>query len=85
MSKIDRVLGMLIDHIAIDDENRRHAIYFAGIPLAPTLHSCTRVIGGMLMVVMEYIPDSEGGSLPDSSLPGPVLQAARRDVSKALK
>ena len=27
-------------------------------PLAPTLHSCTRVVGGLYMVVMEYISTS---------------------------
>ena len=29
-------------------------------PLAPALYSCTRVIGDMYMVVMEYIPESRG-------------------------
>jgi serine/threonine protein kinase len=32
-------------------------------PLAPDLYFCNRVIGGMYMVVMEYIPESRGRSL----------------------
>ena len=53
-------------------------------PLAPTLYSCTRVIGGMFMVVMEYLP---GASLRDVPLPLPATtyEAVRRDVSRALE
>ena len=53
--------------------------------LAPTLHFCTRVIGGMYMVVMEYIPTSKGQSLyaaPPQSLSA--LEVIRQGVSQAL-
>jgi len=52
-------------------------------PLAPALHSCTRVIGDMFMVVMEYLP---GASLLDVLLPLPasVQETIRRDVPLAL-
>ena len=53
-------------------------------PLAPTLHYFTPVIGNMFMVVMEYIPVSEGKSLYAVSLPAPALEAVRRDVTQAL-
>jgi len=53
-------------------------------PLAPTLYSCTRVIGGMFMAVMEYLP---GASLRDVPLPLPAAayEAVRRDTSRALE
>ena len=53
-------------------------------PLAPTLHSCTRVIGDMFMVVMQYVP---GVPLLDVLLPLPAAthEAVRRDVSEALE
>ena len=53
-------------------------------PLAPALHSCTRVIGDMFMVVMQYLP---GTSLLDVLLPLPTstCEAIRRDVSRALE
>jgi len=53
-------------------------------PLAPALHSCTRVIGDMFMVVMEYLP---GTPLLDVWLPIPasVHEAIRRDVPRALE
>jgi serine/threonine protein kinase len=58
-------------------------------PLAPTLHSCVHVIGGMHMVVMEYIPKSRGWSIdPHSSAdnphPPPAPAVINRDVTKAL-
>ena len=53
-------------------------------PLAPTLHSCTRVIGDLFMVVMQYISESEGGCLRDVSL-RPNLEAVRAGVSEALR
>ena len=58
-------------------------------PLAPALYFCARVIGGMHMVVMEYISKSRGWSLdPLSSTGGlpspPVPDVIRRDVTKAL-
>ena len=53
-------------------------------PLAPALHSCTRVIGDMFMVVMEYLP---GASLLEVLLPLPasVQEAIHRDVPRALE
>ena len=65
-------------------------------PLAPTLYSCTRVIDDIFMVVMQYIPVSEGKSLYAISNPPPALHPTRhsaleafeevcRDVSKALE
>jgi hypothetical protein len=65
-------------------------------PLAPALYSCTRVIDGIFMVVMQYIPASEGKSLYAISSPPPALHPTRhnalkafeavcRDVSKALE
>ena len=57
-------------------------------PLAPALHFCARVVGGMYMVIMDYIPQSMGCSV-DLYSSGPVLpqdlpQVVERDVSKAL-
>ena len=53
-------------------------------PLAPALYYCTPVIGGMYMVVMEYVPAK---SLHNAPLPLPTsaLKAINRDVSKALE
>ena len=57
-------------------------------PLAPALYSCTRVIGDMFMVVMEYMP---GASLFDIllntplPLPASIHEAIRRDVPWALE
>jgi len=53
-------------------------------PLAPALYSCTRVVGDMFMVVMEYLP---GTSLRDVPLPLPAAtyEAVRRDISRALE
>ena len=53
-------------------------------PLAPALYSCTPVLGGMFMVIVEYFP---GASLRDapSPLPVAVYEAVRRDVSRALE
>lgn len=53
-------------------------------PLAPALHFCARVIGGMYMVVMEYVPTSMGQSIfctPIANLSSEVIQ---RDVAGAL-
>ena len=118
--KVDRLLGTPINQAAIDEENKRHAMYLArpptGVeggtltedkvlvkfavkynedahrlladhdpPLAPTLHSCTRVIGDMFMVVMQYIPSSGGASLYACSLSPAVFEAVHRDISEALK
>ena len=57
-------------------------------PLAPALYFCGRVIGDVYMVVMEYIPRTEGRSI-DRRSSGPALprnlpQIVERDVSKAL-
>lgn len=55
-------------------------------PLAPTLYSCKRVIGDMFMVVMQYIPESEGTSLCTRSLlPPSALKIIQQDVSHALE
>ena len=61
----------------------------AGQNLAPTLHFCARVTGGMYMVVMEYIPNSRGWSLdPLSSVDDPPSlpkpEVIHRDIFKAL-
>jgi len=53
-------------------------------PLAPVLHSCTRVIGDMFMVVMQYLPNA---SLLKVLLPLPASahEAVHRHVSRALE
>jgi len=53
-------------------------------PLAPALHFCTRVIGDMYMVVMEYIPKSKGQSLFVAPPPQPALEGVRKDIERAL-
>ncbi|KAF8318035.1 uncharacterized protein EI90DRAFT_3084491 [Cantharellus anzutake] len=54
-------------------------------PLAPKLYSCTPVVGGMLMVVMEYIPQSEGASLHNHRPQESALQVIHQNISKALE
>ena len=58
-------------------------------PLAPALYFCARVVGDMYMVVMEYIPESKGGSIDRVSGRSPLRrnlpQLVERDISKALK
>ena len=53
-------------------------------PPAPTLHSCTPVVGDTFMAVMQYVP---GASLFNTPMPLPTSaqEVVRRDVSKALK
>jgi serine/threonine protein kinase len=59
-------------------------------PLAPALHFCERVIGDMYMVIMEYIPESKGGSICSENIdahfpfPKDLPRIVERDVSKAL-
>ncbi|KAF9644456.1 hypothetical protein BDM02DRAFT_947327 [Thelephora ganbajun] len=55
-------------------------------PLAPALHFCARIVGGVYMVVMEYIPKSKGQSIDPHSSPdsSPVPEVVHRDVSKGL-
>ena len=48
-------------------------------PPAPTLHFCTRVIGDMYIVVMEYIPGSRGSSV-DPKAGGPPLPKNLQEV-----
>ena len=69
--------------------NENAHLLLAGQNLAPTLHFCARVTGGMYMVVMEYIPNSRGWSLDllssvddPPSLPKP--EVIHRDIRKAL-
>ena len=53
--------------------------------LAPTLHFCTRVVGGMYMVVMEYIPSPKGQSLYAAPLRSTsALEVIRQGVCQAL-
>ena len=52
-------------------------------PLAPRLYSCTRVIGDMYMVVMEYVPAKSLYNI--SPLPPRIPNVVERDVSKALE
>ena len=58
-------------------------------PLAPKLFSCRRVIGGLWMVVMEYLSDAKPlyHFFPQSSLrpPSPDVRIVQRDLSKALE
>jgi hypothetical protein len=54
-------------------------------PLAPALYSCTRVIGDMFMVVMQYIPVSEGKSLYAISKLPPALHPTRHSTLKAFE
>jgi len=57
----------------------------AGSNLAPTLHFCTRVVGDMYMVVMEYVPQSKGQSLFAAPLRSPsALEVIQKGVSQAL-
>jgi len=56
-------------------------------PLAPILHHCMRVIGGLYMVVMEYMSNAKTllgcfASYPLSPLPD--AGVVRRDLTKAL-
>ena len=93
--------GMYLARMQIDTSNQVVLVKFAakyneeahrllaGNNLAPALHFCARVIGGMYMVVMEYIPNTRGWSLdPRSSadhppsLPKP--EVIRQDITKAL-
>jgi len=58
-------------------------------PLAPALYFCRRVVGGMYMVIMEYIAKPRGWPIDSISstrdlLPPPVPEVVRRDVTKAL-
>jgi len=53
-------------------------------PLAPTLHSCMRVIGDTFIVVSRCILKSEGGCLRNTSL-RLNLEVVRKDVSQALR
>lgn len=58
-------------------------------PLAPALYFCARVVGGMYMVVMEYIAKPKGWSIDCISSardppPPPAPEVVRRDVTKAL-
>lgn len=58
-------------------------------PLAPALYSCTRVIGGMYMVVMEYLQDAKPldhffPQYPTPLPPPPDVDVVRRDLTKAL-
>ena len=56
-------------------------------PLAPTLYHCIRVIGGLYMVVMEYMPNAKNlrSFFGSSCLPPlPNAKAVRRDLTKAL-
>jgi len=57
-------------------------------PLAPALYSCTPVVGGLQMVVMEYLSDAKPlyHFLAQSPRPPtPNVRAVRRDVAAALK
>ena len=57
-------------------------------PLAPALHFCAPVVGGMYMIVMECIPRSTRRPISSYfSTGGPpgLLQAVERDVPQALK
>ena len=57
-------------------------------PLAPTPHHCLRVIGGLYMVVMEYISDASPlhAFLPPSTPPRPLNpQVVEKDLTKALQ
>jgi len=56
----------------------------AGKNLAPTLHSCTRVVGGMYMVVMEYVPKAKGLSLHAAPPPPLSLGVIRQGIRQAL-
>ena len=61
-------------------------------PLAPALHSCTRVIGDLYMVVMEYLMDTDTDVKPlydffpqSSPHPHPPdTEVVQRDLTKAL-
>jgi serine/threonine protein kinase len=56
-------------------------------PLAPTLYHCVRVIGGLHMVVMEYMPNAKMLPLcfPQNHVsPLPDAKAVERDLNKAL-
>ncbi|KAF6750431.1 hypothetical protein DFP72DRAFT_1072434 [Ephemerocybe angulata] len=63
-----------------------HAL-LAKVGLAPQLHSCTRIVGDLLMVVMDYIPEAtsvrqlrDAGD-PLQALPAVILQEVKRAVT----
>ncbi|KAF9645848.1 hypothetical protein BDM02DRAFT_397705 [Thelephora ganbajun] len=53
-------------------------------PLAPALYFCACVIGGVYVVVVEYIRKSGGQSIDGSPPPQPVPAVVRLDVPKSL-
>ncbi|EGO20791.1 hypothetical protein SERLADRAFT_477272 [Serpula lacrymans var. lacrymans S7.9] len=54
--------------------------------LAPKLHWCEPIIGGLFMVVMDHLEDGASiWRLRNSSRPKPVPEAVLRDVKRALK
>jgi len=56
-------------------------------PLAPALYSCTRVVGGLYMVVMEYVSDAKPlhHFFYSSALSSPpTAEVIRQDLTKAL-
>ena len=55
--------GILVKFTAKYNEGAHRLLANHDPPLAPALYSCTRTIGELFMVVMEYISESEGGYL----------------------
>jgi hypothetical protein len=94
LAKRDRKSGAGDDTVLVKFTSRynqvAHRLLFdQELPLAPALYSCTRVIGDLTMVVMEYLEDarplhwffspfSTGTTLPK-------VDIVRRDLEKALQ
>jgi len=75
---------VLVKFSAKYHEDAHRLLAGANPPLAPALHFCTRVIGDMCMVGMEYVPKSEGQSLFFASPPQPALEGVRKGIDRAL-
>ena len=59
---------VLVKFTAKYNKDAHHLLAKNDPPLAPTLHSCTRVIGDLFMVVMQYISESEGGCIRNPAI-----------------
>jgi len=75
---------VLVKFSANYHEDAHRLLANAEPPLAPALHFCTRVIGDMYMVVMEYVPKAKGQSLFIAPPPQSALEDVREGIDRAL-
>ena len=76
---------VLVKFAAKYNEDAHHLLASKNPPLAPALHYCTRVVGDMYMIVMDYIPKSEGQSLHSAPpLLSSALEVVQRGIDQAL-